>query len=221
MLRVSDEPSPLRLFIRSRRVPAGLILTGILCLLVPLIGHTVLPMPTSGTESGTVAVPAWRLVAVAIALVPAICCQSPFGEGEAACGHHWRRLRTLVLAVYSTGSAVLLTVICWIAFGDAIAVAVLRGFIGWWGFSALTGRLLGWRLAWAGPLAALPLLIFWGFSLEGPRWWEFTARPAGDGPAWAVAIALLAVGVLAYEADPWRRQQLRAVLRAVGRTTHQ
>jgi hypothetical protein len=188
--------------------------------LIPLVGRTLLQMPTSGTDDGTVVVPAWRLVAVAIAFAPALCCQSPFGEIEDACGHDWRQLRTRVLATYSIGSAILLTAICWVAFSDEIAVAVLRGFIGWWGISVLSGRLLGWRLSWAGPLATLPVLIFWGSGQSGPRWWEFTARPAIDGPAWALATALLAVGVLAYTANTWRRHQLRAALRTVERVPH-
>lgn len=109
-----------------------------------------------------------------------ICCRNPFEEIEDACGHHSCRLQTVSLAAYSAGSRALLMAVCWVVFGDRIAVAVLRRFIGRWRISVLTGRLLGPRLAWAAPLAVLPVLIFWGYGWSEPRWWEFTARPVGE-----------------------------------------
>ncbi|MEU5941041.1 hypothetical protein ABZ807_18020 [Micromonospora sp. NPDC047548] len=217
MLRVTERYEPLRLYAQSRRIWTGAALTAVLCALLPFIGAFLVPVPSEGADGGVALVPAWRILAVAVAFGPVLSCHSPFGEMEAATGRNWRRTQAGVLTVNATVCALLFTATCWVLFGGSLAVLVLRGILGWLGISLLAGRLLSWKLAWVGPLAVLPLMIFWGFEQSGFRWWEFTARPIDDLRAWMLTTGLAAAGVAAYAASSWRWRALVSLLRGVRR----
>jgi hypothetical protein len=89
------------------------------------------------------------------------------------------------------------------------ALAVLaRAWLAWFGLALLAGALLGWRLAWALPSGAAVVLWYWGLQGNDQyRWWEFSSRPYDDVPSLLLSVALLAIGVTAYIATPWRRRR--------------
>lgn len=214
MPRVGDPYDPLRLYVRSRRVWMSFALTAALCAILPVAGAFLIPMPSESADGGVALVPAWRVLAVGVTFGPVLFCHSPFGEMETATGRNWRRTEMVVLIVNSLVCTTMFTATCLIVFGGDLAMLVLRGIIGWMGIALLTGKLLGWRMAWVGPFAVLPILIFWGYQYPAYRWWEFTARPIGDLVAWAVVAALAGLGTVAYVCNSWRWY---AVLTLLGR----
>ncbi|MEV6522258.1 hypothetical protein AB0M43_09980 [Longispora sp. NPDC051575] len=179
-------------------------LTGALCAVLPFVGSIMFSVPAAG-DSGVASVPGWRIIAAGATFGPVLFCHSPFGEMESATGRNWRRVQLGVLALNATACSLLFFLTSLMVFGGPMALLVLRGIIGWMGTALLAARLLGWRAAWVGPLALLPIMIFWG--TEGPQqyaWWEFTARPIDDPAAWVTAAGLLALGAGAHLVDRWR-----------------
>jgi hypothetical protein len=122
---------------------------------------------------------------------------------EAAAGRNWRRTERAVLLVNTVVCVTMFTVTCWIVFDAQTALLVLRGIAGWMGITLISGRITGWKTAWVGPLAVLPMVIYWGHGQTGYRWWEFTSLPSGDLGSWAVAGCIAAGGAVAYLFSEW------------------
>lgn len=203
-MRLADNPcSPIRLYLRSRRSWMPLILTAALCACVPLVGAFLFPAPSAGVRGGMLYVPGWRFLTVGVAFGPALFCHSPFGEMEAATGKNWRRAELAVLLVNAVLCAMMFTATCWIVFDGTTALLILRGIIGWMGIALISGRILGWRAAWVGPLAVLPVVIYWGHGGIGYRWWEFTSLPPGDLGSWSVAGGTAIGGAVACLFSKW------------------
>ncbi|MFV2097707.1 hypothetical protein ACFHW1_19865 [Micromonospora sp. LOL_014] len=84
---------------------------------------------------------------------------------------------------------------------------IARSWLAWTGLALLSGMWLGWRLAWTGPALVAVILFYWGTSRQGEYfWWEFTARPGDDLASLLLSAAILAIGLGAYAATPWRRR---------------
>src|SRR5690606_42079846 len=88
----------------------------------------------------------------------------------------------------------------------ALGVAA-RGWMAGLGLALLGAAVLGWRLAWVLPAVAAVIVIYWGYMGDGYAWWEFSARPHDDLLSLILSVGLLAVGVAAYSATPWRRRR--------------
>ncbi|GGM32395.1 hypothetical protein GCM10012279_59180 [Micromonospora yangpuensis] len=99
----------------------------------------------------------------------------------------------------------------------AVLAVIARSWLAWLGLALLAGAILGWRLAWTLPAATAVVLWYWGYSgNQEYRWWEFSARPHDDLPSFLLSVALLAVGLTAYAATPWRLRRWKSMA-ATGR----
>ena len=177
--------------------------------LVVLIGSSEVALPAS--SSGQPSTPFWRLLTVAAGSLPAMMMTSRLDDLEATAGGCFHRLRALLMtAVFALSCLCLVGATLLVGSADLVA-PVLRAMLAWWGLALITGRLLGWRLSWAGPWLAVCAIIYWGFDPRAGtyRWWELTARPADDPAAWLTSVLLLALGVLATYLTPWRLHAAR------------
>ncbi len=203
-MRLADDArTPVRLFVRSRRSWMALILTAALCACVPLVGAFLFPAPSEGVQGGILYVPGWRFLAVGVTFGPILFSHSPFGEMETATGKNWRRVELVVLLVNICTCITMFTVTCWLTFDGSTALLILRGIIGWMGTALVSGRIMGWKAGWVGPLAVLPMVLYWGHGDTGYRWWEFTSLPPDSPGSWAVAGCLAAAGAVAYLFNTW------------------
>ncbi|MFF5230962.1 hypothetical protein [Dactylosporangium sp. NPDC000521] len=191
----------------------ALVLTAVLCACVPLVGAFLFPAPSEGVRGGILGVPGWRFLAVGVTFGPILFSQSPFGEMEAATGKNWRQVELLVLLVNIVACVTLFTVTCWVTFNGPTALLILRGIVGWMGIALASGRILGWKAGWVGPLAVLPVVVYWGHGSTGYRWWDFTSLPPANPGSWVVVGCLAAFGATTYVFSKWRWRHLTNLVR--------
>lgn len=177
-----------------------------------LIGEMTASLPAADASGGG-DIPMWRMLGMSSALLAVSTLNQPLGELEDAAGQAWHRVRGLVLAAVFLGSSLLFLAGAWIAAGSEIVPLVARAQFGWLGIALLSGRILGQRLAWAGPCLFLAIAVYWGYATDsGPRWWEFTALPPGNSAGAFTAFGIFVAGVAAFIATPWRTKRLRSLL---------
>lgn len=176
-----------RLHLASRRAMPALVAIGALALVL------VLPIPRS---SGVLGAMVPLVVAMGTASVVGAATASPIGEVERVTGRHLPALR---------GAAVLLLFGAAIAFLAVAAVeraptggafALLRACAGLTGITLLTAVAAGSHRGWTLPLA---YTVLCGQALD-QSWtslWFWPIRAGRDGPAAAVAVALLLAGLVA------------------------
>lgn len=172
-------------------------------------------LPSASSQSGSV-VPVWRLLAMGVGTLPVLSLHSPLDTLEMTGGERLRSTQTTYLIISAIASSAIYLTIISSAIGSSTTMVIGRSLPGWIGLALLSGRVLGWRLAWVAPAAAACVLIYWGG--RGPDiyvWWEFSARPYVDLAALNVSLALLLVGAVAYWITPWRLSILpmRSVLK--------
>lgn len=161
------------------------------------------------TAEGGAQVPVWRVLSVLPGSLPVAVLASRLDALDAVAAQRFARSRLVCLAVTCAASAAAL-LLAVVVLGRLDLVPVVgRALLAWAGLALLSGRLLGWRAGWVLPWAGLAALVYWGYPTGGPRWFEVAARPADDPATWALALALLAVGLVALAATPWRRAALR------------
>lgn len=208
VVEVSTGTVPVRLFLSvrpARSVLAGMVLLGAL---VTWFGMVEAPLPRT-VEHDTAFVPLWRLLAMGAAVLPVIGLASPLAGLELAATRRLRSMQRFYLAGLGIGSAVIFLGISALTTQPAVVAIMARGWMGWFGLALLAGAVLGWRLAWTLPSVVAVVLWYWGFGGNDQyRWWEFSARPYDDVPSLVLSAALLAVGLAAYAATPWRRRRL-------------
>ena len=191
-------------FSQVRRGPHTVGLAILLGLLTAWLGSRTAPVPTAdfGDSAGVLM---WRLMAMGVGILPALGLHSTLCDLE--------QTHTSVHKTAERRHLLVLVVACFLVFlvlGSmtlhvALVPAVLRALLAWLGLGLVSGRLLGWRLAWVLPVAAMSLIIYWGATGDGYKWWDFTARPPGDPSSWLLSATLLAAGAAAYCASPWWR----------------
>lgn len=91
------------------------------------------------------------------------------------------------------------------ATGPEAAIRYIRSMLAWMGLALLSGRLLGWAMAWLIPVASIFPLVYYGDR----QWWDWTTSPAYAFATWFASLGCLLVGVVAFEATPWLRQAIR------------
>jgi len=151
-------------------------------------------------------------------VVPALALHSELGSLEEARTARLVHLQRCYLLLLSCVCAALFLALAALSLQPADVAVMARSLAAWLGLALLSGRVLGWRLAWVLPVLTLCVLVYWGGSaaqVDPFDWWEFSARPAGDVPSLVVSAALLASGMLAYFFSAWRITALKR--RATGR----
>ncbi|MFJ7491790.1 hypothetical protein ACIQZB_11115 [Streptomyces sp. NPDC097727] len=110
-----------------------------------------------------------------------------------------RRVLAWHLAV-AFGIAVLLAGVALILSGDLDALPLaFRNMLGFTGLAAVSAALLGFRLSWLLPIAqTVPAFLLGAPGAKGTRaqWWEWPRAGTESGASWAVAMGLMAVGIL-------------------------
>ncbi|MFC4105208.1 hypothetical protein [Micromonospora zhanjiangensis] len=178
----------------------------LLGVLVAWFGLVRTPIPTA-VEEGKATIPLWRMTAMGAASLPVLALSSPLADLELVATRRLRSMQRRYLAGLSGVCAVTYLALCAIVLHPSVVVIIARSWVAWFGLALVAGAALGWRLAWALPSAVAVVLWYWGYSgHERYQWWEFSARPHDDLPSLVLSIALLAAGLTAYAATPWRRR---------------
>ncbi|MFC4149038.1 hypothetical protein ACFO0M_22520 [Micromonospora mangrovi] len=198
---------PVRLFLAVRPARTMLAVTVLLGALTAWLGLVETPVPTA-VEAGSASIPLWRMLTMGVAVLPVLGMHSPLATLELVATRRLRSMQRIYLAGLGVGSAVIYLGICAFVMQREIVEIMARSWIAWFGLALLAGAVLGWRLAWTLPATVAVVLSYWGYTGgQQYRWWEFTARPADDLPSLLLSAALLALGLIAYAATPWRRRR--------------
>ncbi|QSB14992.1 hypothetical protein JQS43_00950 [Natronosporangium hydrolyticum] len=201
-------------FAKVRPARSVLAATVVLGTVTAWLGHHQAPVPVAAADGAGI-IPMWRLLAMAAAVIPVLALHSRLADLESAATHPFRAAQRTYVGVMTTGCAVTFLGITSIALDPPILVIMGRSWLSWCGLALLAGSLLGWRLAWTLPSLVTAGFIYWGYRGEGEyQWWEFSARPHDDVPSLLLSVALLAAGLAAYAATPWRRRRFRGIWRA-------
>ena len=202
--------SPHQAFALTRRGWATFALAVLLGVLTAWIGLREVPVPIA-LEHGNATLPMWRLLAMGVGILPALSLHSNLRDLEETSTERHRRAERRYLLGLSLACAGVYLVIASLTLHLWLLAIVSRSLSGWLGLALMSGRILGWRLAWAFPVAASCILAYWGAAAgtgNNYAWWEFSARPHDDVPSLLLTACLLAGGVLAYSATPWRWKRL-------------
>ncbi|GAA4885596.1 hypothetical protein [Kitasatospora terrestris] len=193
--------------IRYARVHRGAaVLAGavVVALLSAFFGGTRIPIPSFGSGDVTMGIPYRQELPLLSAVFLTAALDGPMAAHEALGTRAMHRLR----AVYCT---VLTLTVCAFSFtaetyavGTGAGIVFVRSVLVWLGLALLSRRVLGHQLAWALPLASALLLIWYPLT-----WWDWTATPTHDTPAWTAAGVSVVIGSAATAATPWRRKALR------------
>jgi len=173
------------------------------------LGLRQAPVPTAAQDADA-ALPVWRLLTMGAGMLPALGLHSRLRDLEEMSTRPHRQAEQRYLIGLSVACAAAFLAFASMTLNPAQITVVARSLLGWLGLSLISGRLFGWQLAWALPLAVSGVLTYWGGGAgNGYTWWQFTARPHNDVPSLLLSACLLAAGALAYSASAWRRKSLR------------
>lgn len=142
-------------------------------------------------------------------MLPVLALTSLLADLELVATRRLRSMQRRYLAGLGLTTGLAYLGICALALPPSVVAIMTRSWPAWFGTALLAGAVLGWRLAWTLPATIAAALTYWGYrGGQGYHWWEFTARPYDDLPSLLLSSALLIVGLVAYEATPWRRRWL-------------
>ncbi len=198
-----------RVFGSTRRVWTALAFAAVLSVAAAWAGLRTAPVPAMDSDGATV--PMWRLLAMGVSVLPALGLHSNLRHLEEAATAHHRRAERYYLGGLSIACVGMFLAVASLGMQGSVLVIVARSALAWLGLALMSGRVLGWRLAWVLPVVVLSALVYWGGSAgdgEDWAWWEFSARPGDDVPSLLLSAGLLACGLVAYAATPWRRKRL-------------
>lgn len=194
---------PLIAVAQARRAGSALAVTLVLALITVWWGFATASLPSASPGAR---IPLYRFMAMGTAIVPVLALYSPLHDLEGPATDQYWRTERVYLALMAATSSVVYLALASITLPATTLVLVGRSIFGWIGLALVSGRVLGWRLAWVLPVATIFVLLYWG-SVDhgyGYRWWEFSARPHDDIAALLVSVVLLAAGAAAMWATPWR-----------------
>jgi hypothetical protein len=188
-----QSPAGLRLtwlHLRSRRVPAGILVLAVCGTLL----HAALHWHWT-FNSGPYAQQVPMIIEAGAAAVIAVTAHSPFGETERSAGR-WLPYLRLFAAVALTGVAILALQLG--AAGQSLNDGILvlaRNVIGLTGLGLLCSLVTGGLLAWILPMG---YMAFCQYALL-EAWtapWTWPVRPPADRGAWICASVAFAAGLL-------------------------
>lgn len=200
--------APVRAFLAARRARAVLSATIACGAATAWLGMYETSLPAMATEDSSV-VPLWRMLALVAAVVPLVTMGGGLADLEQVSTRRLRRCQNLYLGIMGFGCAAVYLGVSATTLSPPVLMIMARSWLAWYGLSLLAGVALGWRLSWVLPVTAACVLWYWGQAEHAQyRWWEFSARPRDDLPSLLLSVTLLAAGIAAYWATPWRRRRL-------------
>jgi hypothetical protein len=186
------------LHLRSRRAPSAVAALAVIAFFFWAVVANHWTLGASGRT--TMELP--MLFEGCTAAVIAITTHSPFGEPERATGR-WLPFLRLGVVLALCGLAIgLLALAAAIANGpgaylDGGTLPLVRNVLGMTGIGLLLVPVTGGLLGWAGPLAFIAISEFTLIAqYTTPLTWP--ARPPEDRGGWIAAMAVFAVGLVAY-----------------------
>jgi hypothetical protein len=204
--RTLSVSSPARWFLAIRRARTVGAIVATAAVLTALLGSYTAKLP-SAADGGTV-LPLWRLLTLAVAVVPVMSLHSSLAALEVTATRRFRRSQTLYLSLTTVAATTAHLLVSAITVPVPVLLVMLRSYPAWLGLALFGGVLLGWRSAWTIPVGTAAILWFWGISGGRYHWWDFSGRPYDDVPSLLLSLCLLAAGSIAYCATPWRRRQV-------------
>jgi hypothetical protein len=205
-------PRPFPLFLMVRPVRTVLAVAAALGVLVAALGAVETAIPTA-VDEGRATIPLWRLLTMGAAVVPVLGLTSPLAGLELAATRRLRSMQRGYLAILSVAAMTLYLGACALVMPLHAVLVNARASIAWFGLALIAGVVIGWRLAWTLPAATAVVLWYWGYQGNDRHfWWEFSAAPYDDVPALLLSMVLLAAGLIAYAATPWRLRGLHRLL---------
>ncbi|MCY0951889.1 hypothetical protein [Streptomyces sp. H27-S2] len=207
---------PVRLFLRAHGIPAMAVAFLVVLALNAFFGAALLAIPSA---EGVRQVPFRREVPVIHASLVAGGLHSLMHTFEESPSSTLRRMQLRYLAT-ATAFALLLVGVCEVVLRDAGAgLQASRSLLAWLALAVVSGRVLGWRLAWVLPVSTIFPLVYYGHGGAGHvYWWDWTSRPAADPWSWALTLVLVIAAPAVLRVTPWRiHSARRAVSRAFTR----
>lgn len=205
---MADRLADLLRYARVRHLPVILLGTGLLLAAQAFLGSLTMSFPSS---AGTITVPFRRELPLGYGALAAASLRSSLATLEAAAGRWFRRLERghvvalLILCALSSG------LVEWATAGPGEAGICVCSVVLWWGLAILSGRLFGWLLSWALPLASVfPLIYFAQDRLGHPRWWAWTGQQHVTPALLGMTAAAVALGIAAFACTAWRGRSLVA-----------
>jgi hypothetical protein len=135
------------------------------------------------------------------AVVIGISVGSPFGEAERTAGRSLPALRLGQLSGLLLVAGLSLALANAADTGTGTAWVLLRNGAGYAGLALLGARLLGSSVAWVVPVSYGLMVSLVARLLASEAWWLWPAQDTLDGSAWASALVLLGLGLVAIVPD--------------------
>ncbi len=188
------------LYLRSRLAGRAVLILGLLAPVTWALTWLLVSQTLYGVSRGGLTL---LLVfgALAAACVVGASTRSPFGDAELAAARPLSPLRLghlsgLLLWAALTLSAVLFAFDLDGARPEYPLLVLLRNLAAFAGLALLTARLAGARLSWLSPfVAAVAYLTLMGSGNDVLAYWASRSYDGAHGPAWAVSLAVLALGL--------------------------
>lgn len=200
-------PIPALLVLAARRASFVLCATVLTGAFTAWLGTYQASLP-SAFHAGQSTIPVWRLLALFAAVLPLVALRSRLVDLEPVATRRLRQSQRIYLAGVGLGCAAFYLGISAATLPPLILPIIARSWLGWLGLALIAGSIVGWRLAWV--LSVTVACVFWYWGYQGGAhyaWWEFSARPFDDVPSLLLCGAMLAAGIAAYWATPWRRRR--------------
>ncbi len=190
------------LYLRSRGVERALLTLGLVAPVAWALTWLLISVMGYGVDHGALTM-LQVFAALAAACVIGASVHSPFGDAERAVARPLSPLRSLQLLgllfwAALVLSAVMLTFDLDGARPEHPLLVLLRQLAGLVGLALITAWLLGARLSWLPPLiltiAHATALVADGGDIFSS--WAWHSQPGTHGPSWAIALTLLAAGLV-------------------------
>lgn len=188
----------LALFLKCRR-PFGVVAILVASAVVAGVWGTLDVALPSVSGDGSISMPLWVLIPIPAGAAIATGLASDMSDFEIAAPRTSRMILTCYLACALLMAAGLQATGLFLGAAESAAAPAIRNLVFWTGLALVSGRLLGRRLAWVFPLAALFPFDWFGFDAvtNQPKWWALPILPSNSASWLAAAATMLAGTALA------------------------
>lgn len=203
----------LALYLRCRR-PLGVVAILVTSAVVAGAWGTLDVALPSVSGDGSISMPLWVLIPIPAGAAIAAGLATDMSDFEMAAPRTSRMLSICYLACTLLIAAGFQAAGLFLGAAESAVAPAIRNLVFWTGLALISGRLLGRRLAWVFPLAALFPFDWFGFdtTTNQPRWWALPILPS-DGASWFAAAVTMLVGTVLALLSQQRTARLRRGLK--------
>lgn len=214
--KARDDDRMLLLYLRAHHGRAVLVGFLIVAAIDVMLGSTVLTLPSLGGKSTGFPLRHHLPIGFVAVAVGSLASQMAGPEETAGAIHRrWEQWHAAAASALCVGTV---TATEFVATGERTALMMMRATVFWLGLAFLSGRLLGRKHAWIGPVASIFPASYLAQDASGyDAWWDWIGQRPDSASCAALAAGVFVTGVVAYELTPWRLAGLR--WRAPRRTT--